>query len=205
VKLHAAIAAELRPYLAELVGRLERVTELEAVYLLGSGALGTWEPGSSDVDVVAVTARSLTPHERLAVAEAAESLPSPARKLELVVYPRGGEDWEVNLNTGEHVSFDATEEPPFWFVLDRAMAEEHAVALLGPPWGELFAPVARESVLEALAQALDWQEREEPTGRSSVLNSCRAWAWLETGEWLSKPAAAAWLRGRVRSQLEAAG
>jgi hypothetical protein len=129
-------------------------------------------------------------------------LPAPGRKLELVVYPRGGDDWEINLNTGEHVSFDPADEPAFWFVLDRAIAEQHAVPLLGPAWGDLFEPVSRDTVVEALAQALDWQEREEPASRSSVLNAVRAWAWVETGEWLDKAAAASWLRDRVRAALE---
>lgn len=199
-----AIPAELARYLDRLVERLGRVAELEAVYLLGSGALGSWDPGSSDVDVVAVTARSLAIDERRALVEAAESLPVPARKLELVVYPRGGEDWEVNLNTGERVSFDVALEPPFWFVLDRALAEQHAVPILGPPWSELFAPVERERVLEALERSLEWHERVEPDACGSLLAACRAWAWLATGEWLSKPTAAAWLRGRVRGELEAA-
>ncbi len=61
-----------------------------------------------------------------------------------------------------------------------------------------------DEMLDALEQALDWQEREEPSSRSSVLNACRSWQWLETGEWISKPAAAAWLRGRVREALESA-
>ena len=88
-------------------------------------------------------------------------------------------------------------------MLDRAIAEQHAVALLGPAWSDLFEPIPREAVLDALAQALDWQEREEPTSRSSVLNAARAWAWLETGEWLGKPGAAGWLRDHVRAALEA--
>jgi predicted nucleotidyltransferase len=202
VRAEVAVARELRGYLETLVARLAGVTDIEAVYLVGSGALGDWQPGASDVDVIAVTSRSLSLEERRAVVEAAESVPSPARKLELVVYPRGGDAWELNLNTGEHVSYDPAGEPAFWFVLDRAIAEQHAVALLGPAWSELFEPVPREAVLGALAQALDWQEREEPTSRSSVLNAVRAWAWLQTGEWLGKPAAAAWLRDRVRAALE---
>jgi hypothetical protein len=32
----------------------------------------------------------------------------------------------------------------------------------------------------------------------------RAWAWLETGEWTSKPAAEAWLRDRIRAEMESA-
>jgi hypothetical protein len=196
------VAPALRVYLDRLVARLQEVTELEAAYLVGSGALGAWEPGASDVDVIAVTARSLGLAERRALVEAAESVSAPARKLELVVYPRGGDDWEINLNTGEHVSFDPAEEPAFWFVLDRAIAEQHAVPLFGPLWAELFEPVPRDAVLDALAQALDWHEREEPASRSSVLNAVRAWAWVETGEWLDKPAAASWLRDRVRAALE---
>jgi predicted nucleotidyltransferase len=202
IAVAAQIPRELAGYLHELVERLTQVADLHAAYLLGSGASGDYEHGRSDVDVVAVTARSLAEDERRALAEAAESLPCPARKLELVVYPLGSDRHEINLNTGEKVSFDPEQDPAFWFVLDRAIAEQHAVALLGPPWRESFEPVSREAVLAALDEALDWQEREEPIGRSSVLNACRAWMWLERGDWGSKPEAAAWLRGRVRERIE---
>jgi predicted nucleotidyltransferase len=198
----AQIPRELAGYLDELVERMSAHAELHAVYLLGSAAGGGYERGRSDVDVVAVTARPLAEDERRALAEAAESLPCPARKLELVVYPLGSDRYEINLNTGEKVSFDPEEDPAFWFVLDRAIAEQHAIALLGPPWHDVFESVAHEQVLAALDEALDWQQGEEPVGRSSVLNACRAWMWLESGEWGSKPDAAAWLRGRVRERIE---
>lgn len=197
-----AVPAELEAYLEALVEQLGRAVELHAVYLVGSGALGAFEPETSDVDVVAVTARPLSAEERRAVVAAAESVAVPARKLELVVYAHGSDRWEVNLNTGEKVSFDPTAEPPFWFVLDRAVAEQHALPLLGPPWSEVFAPVPKAAVLDALRDALEWHEREEPSTRSAVLNLCRSWAWLETGRWLSKPEAASWLRERVRRALE---
>lgn len=198
----AQIPRQVAGYLDELVSRIEGTADLHAVYLVGSAASGDYEHGRSDVDVVAVTTRPLTDAEKRAVARAAESLPCPARKLELVVYPLGSERHEINLNTGEKVSFDPDEDPAFWFVLDRSIAERQAVPLLGPPWLEAFEPVPRESVLDALDRALDWQEREEPLGRSSVLNACRAWMWLETGEWASKPEAAAWLREKVRKRIE---
>jgi predicted nucleotidyltransferase len=196
------VPSELAAYLDELVAHLADHADLHAVYLIGSAASGSYEAGRSDVDVIAVTARPLGAEEKRALADAAEALPCQARKLELVVYPLGSERHEINLNTGEKVSFDAAADPAFWFVLDRAIAQEHAVPLLGPPWSEVFEPVAREQVLAALDEALDWQEREEPIGRSSVLNACRAWMWLETGIWGSKPEAAAWLRRRVRERIE---
>jgi hypothetical protein len=102
--------------------------------------------------------------------------------------------WELNLNTGENAWFDASDVPAFWFVIDRAIAEQHAVPVLGPPWSELFEPVPRETLLDALDQSL------EVIG---ALNMARAWAWLETGEWISKPAAEAWLRDRIRGEIEA--
>ena len=132
------IPSELELYLDELVRTLTSMTEIEAVYLVGSAALGAYQPGRSDVDVVAVTARSLSLDERRALVAVVEAIPVPARKLELVVYRRGSDSWEINLNTGEHVSFDPAEGPAFWFVLDRAIAEQHARPLVGPPWAELF-------------------------------------------------------------------
>jgi predicted nucleotidyltransferase len=200
-----AIPRELAGYLDELVTRLSHAGDLHAVYLIGSAASGDYEHGRSDVDVVAVTETSLSEGERRKLVDAAESLPCPARKLELVVYPLGSDRHEINLNTGEKVSFDPAEDPPFWFVLDRAIAQEHAIVLAGPPWNEVFEPVSREALVDALGQALDWQDENEPVGRSAVLNACRAWMWLETGEWRSKREAAAWLRGRVRVRLAEEG
>ena len=71
------IPSELAPYLDRLVEVLQAQAPLDAVYLVGSAALGAYEHGRSDVDVVAVTARSLSLDERLALAEAVESVPVP--------------------------------------------------------------------------------------------------------------------------------
>lgn len=199
-----AVPPELGPYLERLVAAARSVADLDAVYLGGSAALGAYQPGASDVDVVMVTARSLSLPERQALAAAAEAVPCPARKLELVVYPRGSGAWEINLNTGEHVSFDPSEEPAFWFVLDRAAAERHALPLHGPPWRELFEPVPRDDVLSALVESLRWHEENQPASRDAVLNAVRAWRWLESGEWGTKPEAARWLIERVREDVEAA-
>lgn len=100
----AQIPVELAEYLDELVGRLESVTELDAVYLFGSAAQGAYEHGRSDVDVIAVTARPSSPAVKQALAAVAESLPCPARKLELVVYARGAERHELNVETGDWAS-----------------------------------------------------------------------------------------------------
>ena len=194
MKVSTRVPLELDLYLDDLVAAMGSVADLDAVYLIGSAALGTYEHGTSDVDVIAVTARSLALDERRALAAAAEAVPCPARKLELVTYARGSDTWEINLNTGELLVFDTAEVPAFWFVIDRAIAEQHAVPLVGPPWSETFDPVPREVLLAALDESLEI---------IGALNMARAWAWLETGEWISKRAAESWLRDRVRGDLEA--
>ncbi len=189
------IHPDLEPYLDELVRALAPAAELEAVFLVGSAALGAYEPGRSDVDVVAVTTRSLSLDERRVLVAAAESVPVPARKLELVVYPRGSDRWEINLNTSdgdaaEHVSFDPAEEPAFWFVLDRAIAEQHSLPLVGPPWAELFEPVSREAIEVAIDEGAAFEGWSEA---NAALAGARGRAWRETGRWISKREAEAWL------------
>jgi predicted nucleotidyltransferase len=184
----AAIPPELAGYLDELVRRLAAVTQLDAVYLFGSAAQGAYEHGRSDVDVIAVISPPSSRAVKEALADAAESLPCPARKLELVVYARGADRHELNVNTGELVHFDADDDPEFWFVIDRSVAEQHSIPLLGPPWGEMFAPVPREAVLAALDDAIAFDGWDDPSG--PTLAAARARIWRETGEWVSKQRAA---------------
>ena len=189
------VPAGVGAFLDELVSVLRETTELEAAYLIGSAAIGAYEPGRSDLDVYAVVAEPLSDEAKRTL----RALKSPARQLELVVYTReqaAAENPRYELNTGD------PEDSDFWFVLDRSSAEQHAVALHGPPWPEIFAPVPRERVLRAIAESLEWQERNDPSGAGSVLNTMRLLHWLETGQWASKPAVAAWLREHVRETLE---
>ncbi|MFL6011299.1 MAG: nucleotidyltransferase domain-containing protein [Gaiellaceae bacterium] len=180
----AQVPVELAGYLEELVRRLAEVVPLDAAYVFGSAAQGAYEHGRSDVDVIAVTARPSSRAEKDALAAAAESLPCPARKLELVVYARGAERHELNVNTGELVHFDPADDPGFWFVIDRAIAEQHSIALLGPPWHEVFAPVPEEAVAQALDEASAFEGWDDPAG--AELAAARARIWHETGEWVSK-------------------
>jgi predicted nucleotidyltransferase len=181
------IPPQLTEYLDELVSRLAAVTELHAVYLFGSAAQGAYEHGRSDVDVIAVTERPSTQEEKEALAAAAESLPCPARKLELVVYARGSDRHELNVNTGELVHFSPDDDPAFWFVLDRSIAEQHAIPLVGPPWAEVFPPVPRADVEAALDEAVAFDGWDEANLR---LAAARAQIWRETGRWVSKREAA---------------
>jgi hypothetical protein len=184
---------DLAAYLDRVAGRLR---DLEAVWLTGSAATGAYVAGVSDVDVIGMAAAPLAQSERDAIAAdlSHEQLPCPARKLELTIY--AGAQIQLNLNTGagEH-STEIAE--PFWFVLDLAMAREHAVALFGPGPADVLGEVPRPVVIEALREALDWYAREEPTTPSAVLNACRALRFAEEGVFSSKPAGGDWARERL--------
>src|SRR3954454_7839135 len=117
-------------YLTQLVRRLEG---MRGIYAVGSLALGAYEQGRSDVDVLAVAAEPLAEAELREIAGhcSHSAVLYPARYLELVVIAaqaarEGRPDWQLNLNTGEgmadHVGLDPSAEPAHWFVLDLALA-----------------------------------------------------------------------------------
>jgi hypothetical protein len=181
---------------------------LLGVYLVGSGAMGGFDPKTSDVDLAAVVTGSLSIERKREVVRSLShaALPCPVRKLELVVYgakAAGGASpkWELNLNTGQAVGVEASyapsDLPGHWFVLDVAMAREHARPLFGPPPQMVFGEIRKDLVLRALIGSIRWHRRNDPDGVQSVLNACRAWRWLEEGMWSSKPAAARWARARA--------
>jgi tRNA-Thr(GGU) m(6)t(6)A37 methyltransferase TsaA len=204
----------IEDYLAELTRRLgERLGDrLLGAWLVGSGALGDFDPERSDVDVQAVSASRLARPERedLAAALSHEALPCPVRGLEFVLYARedlsdpAGPAFQLNLNTGpgmeHHAGYDPDAEPRFWFVLDVAIAREHARPLVGRPPHELLPELPRSLIVSAHRDALAWWRDHDRAG--AVLAASRAWAWAETGRWLSKGAAADALIERVQHRLD---
>jgi predicted nucleotidyltransferase len=204
---------ELDAYDRELVGRLCELlgTDLVGVYLTGSRVLGAYLPGRSDVDVMAVSVSDPGSERKQAIVERVrhEALPCPARGLELVLYTENGvrtpsadAGFALNLNTGRemplHVSVDSASEPGFWFVIDRAIAREHGVALLGPPAPELFAAIPQPAIVRALEEGHRWhRESGEARLDDVVLNACRGWRFVEDGVWSSKPDAGEWARSRL--------
>jgi hypothetical protein len=208
VSLDEATSAYVRDATARLRGLLS--DDLIGVYLMGSGAMGGFDPRTSDVDMAAVVRGPLTQEQkqRIIRALAHPAFSCPVRKLELVVYgaeavtgPTPSLLWELNLNTGPEVgveaSFDPSAEPGHWFVLDVAMARRHARPLFGPPPHVVFGEIPQDRVLRALLGSAEWHLRNDPQGVQNVLNACRAWRWVEQASWSPKPEAARWARDRT--------
>jgi hypothetical protein len=191
-------------YLAELTRRLEAHAgdALIAAWQVGSGALGDFDRARSDIDVQAVTGARLERGELEALAAALSEVPCPVRGLEFVLYAR--EDLEqarfsLNLNTGpgmdHHEGYDPEAEERFWFVLDLAIAREHAAPLSGPHPRTILPVLPRPMLLAAHRESLVWWRGYDLS--QATIAACRAWAWAEEGCWLSKGDAAAWAAARL--------
>ncbi|MDT0164598.1 nucleotidyltransferase domain-containing protein [Actinotalea sp. AC32] len=204
-------------YLRALLGEARGVLggDLVGAYAAGSVALGAYLPGRSDVDLALVTASSLhvAVRERLVGRLRHESLPCPARGLELVVYTRdaaasGTPDpgFEVELNTGPRMPFRATLRPEdrpaadglFWYGLDRSILHAGGLALAGPPAAEVFADLAPGDLRTLLVASLRWWmalptppgDEPAPGADDAVLGAARALVRHRWGVWLPKAAAA---------------
>jgi predicted nucleotidyltransferase len=178
--------ARTRAFVSDVLTRIDSSVPVLEAFVLGSGAVGGFDPSTSDVDLVVVLDRSLGAERRNIVAQVAE-LEVPVRDLELVVYVEGKQppDFELNLNEGE----ERPNEEPFWFVLDAALAQDQAVPVWGRRrWSEFFARIAPERTREAMKESLDWAERQAPENEFARLHAVRARHFLEHGDWLPKRA-----------------
>jgi predicted nucleotidyltransferase len=184
-------------------------SDLVGVYFVGSVALGGYVPGESDVDIAAVSESPLTDAQKHRVASAIVEVSEvcPARGVEFTLYrreiassPPNDADFEVNANGGPRmptvVHADATAEPAFWYVLDRAIAHRSGVVISGPPPHAVFVDVPRSTVLEAMYESIVWHRAHEKATLYSVLNACREWRFAEEDVIGSKLEGAAWARTR---------
>jgi predicted nucleotidyltransferase len=175
-------------FVADVLAAIDAHASLLEAFVIGSGAAGGFDPGTSDVDLVAVVAGP--PRDREALVTEVASLPSPVRDLELVVYVQGHPpgDFELNLNHG----VERPDAEPFWFVNDAALAQEHAVPVWGERrWSDFFEPVRPEEIREAVQASLDWANRQGPDDEFALQQAARARHYLEHGEWITKKEAQA--------------
>jgi hypothetical protein len=97
---------------------------------------------------------------------------------EAVAEPSRTLQFEINLNAGPemdyHLSFDPASEPFHWFVLDISIVRDYGLQLTGPPAREVFAPIPRPWLLDALEDSLEWHADHETLLHYSVLNACRS-------------------------------
>jgi predicted nucleotidyltransferase len=171
-------------FATDVVEAIDGVVPVVEGFVLGSAALGNFDPATSDLDLTVVLAEPLGARREELVRRLG-ALELPFRDLELVAYVAGSQppDLELNYDHGQ----ERPDENRFWFVLDAALGQEHAVPVLGRhQWGELFAPVASEQVDAAMRESLEWAEQAAADNEFARLHAVRARHYLEDGVWISK-------------------
>ena len=210
-KTGVAPAGPPAAYLDEILRRLREVLggRLSGAWLVGSGALGDFDPARSDIDVQAITRMRvpLADRDRLARALSHDALPCPVRGLEFVLYARddlddaAGPAFSLNLNSGpgmtEHVAFSPDADPRFWFTIDASIARQHGRTLDGPPAATAFPDLPRDLVVDALEEAMAWFAHHDTSAVGTVLAACRTWAWATDELWRTKAESVAWARLRL--------
>jgi hypothetical protein len=192
-------------YVDEVVAEADAALHrsLVAAHVVGSVANGDVRGQASDLDLLLVVGRCLDPDLLRRAGERLADLAGdcPMRGLEAVAYrrdvlahPRYPLPYELNCNGGRaiprHVA--TAGDPGFWFLLDVAAAPRarpHPLRRTGPGPRR---PGPRRRGAARLRDSLRWHRTAGGTGPDAVLNACRAWHWLDHGEWLSKTAAGEW-------------
>ena len=195
----------------QVAGILESTlgADLVGVYFVGSIALGGYVNGQSDIDITAVCRRRPAARTKQALAgrllEATAGC--PARGLEFTLYraevvsslPRDA-DFELNVNGGPRMDREVRlhwqGQPRFWYVLDRAVAHRHGMAIVGRPAAEVFLDIPRATLLDDMGESMRWHREHEKATLYSVLNACRAWRFAVDNILGSKRDGARWARSR---------
>lgn len=180
---------------------------LVGVYLHGSAAMNGFRRGRSDIDMLAISNRSLAraEKERIATALSQKAFPCPARELELSLVTQdvtritaASPPYELHLSTGDcpHWIDGAERDGDGDLVAHFAMACARGRAIYGPPPQAVFRPVERPLLLQTLLSDLRWAE-ENATSEYRVLNACRCWRLIEDGSLGSKIEAGLWALSRT--------
>jgi hypothetical protein len=194
---------------------------LVGLYLTGSLTYGDFEPGSSDIDYLAVMERPIDGFQRRALAALHADI------------GRGQPEWRERIE-GSYVTTGMLPsiEPPtlprpyinrgeFWdpdpaygneWLINRYALQTCGIPLAGPPITTLASPVSVEQVREASARDLfeEWvPQLDDPTFLPDshheayvCLTMCRILHRQFNNEVVSKRVAAAWVRPRVPARWQ---
>jgi predicted nucleotidyltransferase len=186
--------------------------DLVGVYLHGSAVLGGLRP-TSDLDLLAVTARPLRDADRAALAGGLLALSGrPRRPIELVVVARDDvRPWRfppvLQLVYGEWLRADIEQgrveggHPNPDLAIAVSAVVQRGETLAGPPPAALLDPVPPEDVAAAsVAGVRSMLADLEGDSRNVLLTLCRVWVTLATGDVVPKDAAAAWALERLSAE-----
>jgi hypothetical protein len=173
---------------------------LVGVYLHGSLTLGCFNPALSDLDLLAVTKRPLTPAQR----EALGPLLASSGRIEVSFLPapslrpwRHPAPYDLHFSRKTGLVGPGEDED---LAAHVTVARHSGVALIGPPVADVFPPVPWEHYEDSLRNDLVGC-REHDDQLYAVLSPARIWATLTDHAVHSKASGAAWALERAPEQF----
>ena len=209
------LPVEVTPLLEALLGGVQDALgeNVAGVYLCGSLALGSFDPETSDVDVLVVTEKPVTEAQLVSLQALHERIPVEGnefgRPYEVYYIDRQTlrrfEPGQRHVKAGVDEEFGWKPQRQNW-VIERWTVRQHGLVVLGPDPAELIDPVTTDDLREAARSELqvriaDWaREGAEPEPwlqrRSSqayeAITVCRALYTIECGSLPSKSEALEW-------------
>ncbi|HUF53180.1 MAG TPA: aminoglycoside adenylyltransferase domain-containing protein [Dehalococcoidia bacterium] len=217
--LPPSVAQLLDALLADIRGTL--VDNFVGAYLCGSLATGDFDPATSDVDLLFVTAETVFDaqltslgalHTRIPVDENDFGQPYEVYYIDRQTLKRF-KPGRRHVKAGLDEEFGWKAHRQNW-VIERAVVREHGVIISGPDPRTLIDPVTQDETREAARAELairvddwanEWKGSVNPApwieklGAQSfeVVTVCRALITVEHGDLPSKPQAFAWGRANL--------
>ena len=199
---------DINRLLESLLSRMRQILEerLVGLYLYGSLTTGDFDPGSSDIDLLAVTSSGVSGAESDALHDMhlgfARENPGWEDRVEVAYLSaaalrtfRSVRSPIAVISPGE--PFHVTEAGREW-LMNWYVVRENGVALFGPPAEALIAPISREEFSACVrGYVAEWSYRirdvpDRKVQAYAILTMCRALHLHRTGETASKRQAALW-------------
>lgn len=190
--------------------------DLAGLYLYGSVVTGDYIPGISDLDLLSVTRRDITP---------SDLDPLEAMHASIVrVHPEWADRIEVAYLSAEGLHAFKEQRSPLAIIspgeplhlidagsdwlMNWYLIRTDGVALFGPPVTDVIPPISREEYLQAVREHLSsadpWIARatSRKSGSYTVLTAARGHYTLTHGEHASKAQSAAWMKVQLPEWTE---
>jgi len=204
------IQSEVTTLQTELQRLLDQ--NLLGMYLHGSLALGGFQPGRSDIDVIVVTAQRIdleTKRRCIELLLRISMMPCPLDIRFLVqhdLFPfrhpllcdlhysethRESYQQELRSGTWKHWNDSAQRDPDL--TVHLTVLHRYGICLYGKPIAEVFPLVPERDFRDAIIKDIQVAQSKplyDPI--SFILNACRACAFLQDGTLLSKDAGGVW-------------
>jgi predicted nucleotidyltransferase len=207
--MHATPYPDINQILDHAFAAMRRTlgNTLVGLYLYGSLVTGDFDPVSSDIDLLAVTARDLDDQDAAALKrmhdEFAATYPDWPDRIEVQYVAASALRTCTSRPHALAVAspgepFHVIQAGPDWLV-NWYVVQQRGVTLFGPPPHTFIEPIAHDAFMQTIRQHMRqwpaWIEhlpRRRPSQAYAILTLCRGLYTLKHGEQVSKKQAALW-------------